>query len=281
MKQPERPGGAAQPPPEAAALDPRNPRPRRIGLTVMALILGIAGLAASVAGATFALLPRHFTAGQAEQIMSWETAKRWRSWPAGQIFPPDIGYHLPADSLSANSGLGLTADRAGIAPQSPCAAATDRAAARVLTRQGCTTLLRATYTDASGAFVTTVGVAVLPSIRATDQARDALARPASSGHAASPPATGQGPGVRALPVTGTLAAGFGDGQRQISSVVTAGPYLIMYTTGYADGRPRAQLQPGQYAENEMVSVSVGIADTIASRIGAPAPVPHCPGAPGC
>ena len=284
MKQPELPGGAAQPAPEAAAgddpRDPRSARPRRVGLTIVTLIVGIAGLAASVAGVTLSLLPRQFTSGQAEQIMAWETGKRWRAWPAGKIFPPAIGYQLPADSLSANTGLGLTADRAGIAPQSPCAAAADRAASRVLVQQGCTTLLRATYTDASGGFVTTVGVAVLPSSRATDQARDALARPASSGQGASPAAE-QGPGVRALPVRGTLAAGFGNPQRQISSVVAAGPYLIMYTTGYADGRPRAPLQPGQYAESEMVSVSVGIADSIASRIGAPAPVPHCPGAPGC
>jgi hypothetical protein len=87
--------------------------------------------------------------------------------------------------------------------------------------------------------------------------------------------------VRALAVSGTLAAGFGDAARQMSSVVAAGPYLVMYTTGYADGRPREQLQSSQYAEGEMVSVSVGIADSIAARIGAPPPFPHCPGAPGC
>lgn len=248
----------------------------------MALIAGLAGLAASLFGVAVALLPRQFTAGQAQQIMAWETGKRWRTWPAGKIFPPAIGYQLPPGSLGAGSGLGLTAHRAGIGPQAPCAAATDRAAGRVLDQHGCTALLRASYTDATGAFVTTVGVAVLPSSRASDQARDALITPGSSGQGTPPRmSAGQGRGVRALAVSGTLAAGFGDAQRQISSVVAAGPYLIMYATGYTDGRPRAQLQPGQYAEGEMVSVSVGIADSIASRIGAPPPVPHCPGAPGC
>jgi hypothetical protein len=87
--------------------------------------------------------------------------------------------------------------------------------------------------------------------------------------------------LRSLAVSGTVAAAFGDAQRQVSSVIAAGPYLVMYTTGYTDGRPRAQLQPGQYAEGEMVSVSVGIASNVASRIGAPPPLPHCPGAPGC
>lgn len=285
MKQPEPAGGVAQPAGDAAAgenpWDVREEPRRRIGLTVVALIAGIAGLAASVAGATAALLPRHFTAAQADQIMAWETGKRWRTWPAGKIFPPGIGYQLPADSLSASSGLHLTAGRAGIGPQAPCAASADPAAARVLARQGCTALLRATYTDASGAFVTTVGVAVLPTPRASDQARDALAPGASSGQGTSRLPGTQGPGVRALAVSGTVAAGFGDPQRQMSSAVAAGPYLVMYTTGYADGRPRAQLQPGQYAESEMASVSEGIADSIASRMGAPPPVPHCPGAPGC
>ena len=298
MTQPEVPGNGSQPADVAAGgQDPWDTRARQRrgsrGLTVVALLAGLAGLIASVAGVAIALLPRQFTAGQQQQIMAWETSKRWRSWPAGKIFPPAIGYQIPADSLSASSGLELTAHRAGIGPQSACAAATDPASARVLRQYGCTALLRATYTDATGAFVTTVGVAVLSSSDASDVARDALigqaaastspapspsSRPAGGGAGVKP---GQGPGVRALPVGGTLAAAFRDPQRQVSSVVAAGPYLVMYTTGYTDGRPRAQLQPSQYAEGEMVSVSVGIASAIASRIGAPPPVPHCPGTPGC
>ena len=248
----------------------------------MALIAGLAGLVVSLYGVVVALLPRQFTAGQAQQIMAWEVGKRWRSWPAGEIFPPALGYQLPASSLAASSGLQLTAHRAGIGRQAACAAGADRAAARVLDQNGCTALLRATYTDATAAFITTVGVAVLPSSRASGAARDALTGRGPSAHGASSPAPGgQYPGVRALAVNGTLAAGFGDAQRQVSSVIAAGPYLIMYTTGYTDGRPREQLQPSQYAEGEMVSVSVGIADSIASRIGAPSPYPRCPGAPGC
>lgn len=278
MNQPEAAASAVP----AASHQPRDTPPRRLGPIIVALIAGLAGLAASVAGVTIALLPRQFTAGQAQQVMVWEVGKRWRSWPAGQIFPPAIGYQLPAGSLQANSGLGLNAHRAGIGPQTSCAAGTDKTAGRVLDQHGCMALLRATYTDATGAFVTTVGVAVLPSSRASGDVRDALTAPGTPGPGASSAASAsQGQGVRALALNGTLAAGFHDAQRQISSVVAAGPYLIMYATGYTDGRPRAQVQPGQYAEGEMVSVSVGIANSIAARIGAPPPVPHCPGAPGC
>jgi hypothetical protein len=285
VTQPEDPGNIPHPAAGAGpGRDPWNPRntPPRTGLIVVALVAGITGLAASVLGVAAALLPRQFTAGQAQQIMAWETGKRWRTWPAGEVFPAALGYQLPGGSLGANSGLGLTAHRDGIGPQESCAAATDRAAGRVLDQHGCTALLRATYTDATGAFVTTVGIAVLPSPRASGQARDALTAAGSAAKGAPPPmSAGQGQGVRALAVRGTLAAGFSDAQRQISSVVAAGPYLIMYGTGYADGRPREQLQPGQYAEDELVSVSVGIANSIASRISARPPIPHCPGAPGC
>ena len=189
--------------------EPHNPPPRRTGLTVVALIAGLTGLAASLYGVAVALLPRQFTVGQAEQIMAWETGKRWRTWPAGKIFPPEIGYQLPAGSLGASSGLKLTAHREGIGTQAPCAAAADRSAGQVLDEQGCIMLLRATYADATGAFVTTVGIAVLPSSRASGEARDALTAPPSSAQGASPRASpGQGPGVHALAVSGTLAAGF-------------------------------------------------------------------------
>ncbi len=277
MNEPEAAARGADP----ASEEPRDSPPRRIGLTVAALVVGVAVLAASIVGVTLALLPRQFTASQAQQIMAWETAKRWRSWPAGKIFPPTIGYQVPAGSLQANSGLGLTAYRAGIGPQTSCAAATDPTAGRVLGQNGCAALLRATYTDATGAFVTTVGIAVLPSSQASDAARDALTAAGKATPGTSTAVGGQGTGVRALPVDGTLAAGFGNAQRQISSVVPSGPYLIMYASGYTDGRPREQLQPNQYAEGEMVSVSVGIANSVAARIGAPPAAPHCPGAPGC
>jgi len=54
---------------------------------LLALVVGTAGLAASAAGVSARLLPRRFTAQQQQQIVAWEMARRWRTMPAGKIFP--------------------------------------------------------------------------------------------------------------------------------------------------------------------------------------------------
>ena len=46
----------------------------------------------------------------------------------------------------------------------------EETAARVLAAYGCTTILRATYADATGSMLVTVGVAVLPSSAAATDA---------------------------------------------------------------------------------------------------------------
>ncbi len=231
---------------------------------------GLIGLAASASGLVIGVMPRHFTPAEQHAIVSWEVGKRWRAWPAGKIFPASIAYRVPAGVLASKTGLSLSARRVGIAPQAPCAAAADRAAARVLARYGCAALLRATYADATGAFVTTVGVAVL--------------RGAAEGAAAQAALPGSGelrPGVRAVGFPDTLTASFTDRSRQVSSSVAAGPYLVMYTAGFADGRPRLAGDTNSYAESELLTASVRLAGYVASRLGAPPARPRCPGAPGC
>ncbi len=206
--------------------------------------------------------------------MAWEIGKRWRAWPAGKIFPARVAYRVPGQVLDSKADLRLSARRVGIAPEAHCAAAADRPAARVLARYGCTAVLRATYADATGAFVTTVGVVVLRGARDGIAAQRSLPGSAGMRHDLRP-------GVHAAPFPGTLTASFADRSRQVSSSIPAGPYLVMYTAGYADGRPHQGGVSDEYAVGELVSASEGIAANIASRIGAlPAP-PHCPGTAGC
>src|SRR5262249_35840135 len=53
-------------------------RGRRAG-AIIALILGLAGFAASAIGVAIQLLPRHFTASQQRQIEAWEVLRRWQT----------------------------------------------------------------------------------------------------------------------------------------------------------------------------------------------------------
>jgi hypothetical protein len=263
-------GDGSPSPAEPGLAPPAGPGRLRSGLTVAALVLGLAGLAASAAGIAVQVLPRRFSAAQQEQIMAWESARRWRASPVAKIFPPTVAYQLPSYALSGSAGLPLQARRVGIARQAACRTGADPAAAAVLRRHGCAAMLRATYIDGTGSLVVTVGVAVMPGTAATVAAIRAL-----------PARHGLRSGVRPLAFGRTLTAGFGAAQRQFSYAVAAGPYLILSVAGYADGRPRVQVSTDAYAQDEMSSLANGVADTISAPLGALPSPPHCPGAPGC
>ena len=243
---------------------------RRLAVTLAILFVGTAGLAASAAGVSAQLLPRKFTAGQQQQIAAWEMARRWRTMPAGQIFPATVTYQLPGTALGSGSQLPLEAYRVGIARQTSCAAASDPAAARVLSADRCVAVLRATYADGTDSMLVTVGVAVMPGASAARSAASALAT-------SRPPQ----PGIRTVPFRSTLARAFGDRQRQVFSAVSSGPYVIMSTAGYADGMPRVQLASDPYADQEMTSFGDGVAEAVGVPLGAQPPSPRCPGTPGC
>jgi hypothetical protein len=85
------------------------------------------GFVASAVGLAISVLPRHFTAGQQQQIMAWEVAGRWREMAAGQVFPSLVEYSLPDTVIQENTPLPLQAVRIAIAKQSGCTAATDAA----------------------------------------------------------------------------------------------------------------------------------------------------------
>jgi hypothetical protein len=259
---PAQPGPVGQPLPRR-----REARSEHRGLAITAVVLGIAGLVASLAGLIGQALPRQLSPGQQKKITAWEVSGRWRTWPAGKIFPASVSYALPSTLFEARSGLTMTAHRVGIARQSSCAAALDRGLARALGRDGCEGVLRATYTDSTGSFVATVAVVVMHG-----KAPSVSSLPAGHG----PP-----PGVRAVPFRGTLAARFGNRQRQITGAAGHGSYLILYTAGYADGRRRDHVSSNPYASSEMRDLGTGLGRDVGRPLGAPPPTPRCPGAPGC
>jgi hypothetical protein len=80
---------------------------------------------------------------------------------------------------------------------------------------------------------------------------------------------------------GTLAAGFSNGRRQLSGVLSAGTYVVLYTVGYADTRPREPVAGDSYADGEMTSTGAGVAHAVLSVLAAPVPSPRCPGTTGC
>jgi hypothetical protein len=233
------------------------------------LLAALAGLVLSAGAAATQFLPRSFSHAQRQQIMSWEIAKRWRSWPPGRIFPSAIGYQLPGAAFGGGTPLALQAQRVGIAAQASCRAATARPAGRVLAQRGCEAVLRATYQDATQTLAVTVGVVVLPSPAAA-QAKTALRHDG-----------GLQPWLRAVSFRHTTTAHFAGPGRKVGSSRAAGPYLVLATVGYADGRPWLSQGHDTYTAAEMGKLSSGVVNWVASRLGAAPPEPHCPGSPGC
>ena len=235
-------------------------------------MLGVAGLVVSLAGVAAELLPRRFTAGQQRQITNWEAGKLWRELPAGTIFPA-LGSYPPPAALNGETSLTLSARRIGIAKQATCDAATDAAAAAVLERGGCADVLRATYADSTGSYVITVGVAVLPGVAQASAANASLAGAGDAG--------GLAPGVRAVAFSRTPAGWFTDQRRQLSGSIAAGTYVVLYTAGYADSRPRVPIASDAYGDAEMEDAAAGVASLVKSELAVPLPSPRCPGTPGC
>jgi hypothetical protein len=234
------------------------------------LLLGVAGLAAAVTGVVVQIMPRTFSAAQREQIVTWEAGKRWRSWPAGRIFPQAIRYSLPGRTFGGESSLPLTAQLVGIAPQASCRAAAQRPAAGVLAQHDCQALLRATYEDTTQTLAVTVGVAVLPAMPAAQKAAAALGGP-----------DGLRSGIRAVSFRRTATARFGDRSQKLTWDRVAGPYLVLATVGYADGRPWIAHVHDSYTQAELLGLASGVGKQVAAALGVMPPPPRCPGSPAC
>ena len=243
---------------------------------VLALI-GLCGLAVAGLGIRAQLKPRTFTPAQQKRIEAWEIAKRWRTMPKAELFPAYIGYNL--GKATSSGALSLTAKRLEVAPQATCkvAAGGSRQLMSILGGNACDVLLRSTYTDSTSSLVVTAGIAVL---KTTTTAMDA-AKFLTGGAAVGQGGLARQLVLRPFHVSGTPAANYSYPQRQLSWVVAAGPYLVMTTVGYADGRPRVQVNGDSYAFQEMTSLARGVAVRIAAPLAKAPPVPRCPGVPSC
>ncbi len=225
-------------------------RPRRWRRVTAIAVLIILGLGGTAGGAT-ALdkeLTRYATPAEATAAGHQEQASLWQRLTAGQIFPRTVGYVTAA-------GASETATLVGIASPASCASSADAAVAQALAKAGCETMLRATYVDPSGTVLATVGVAVLRSPGAAQQAYDTF----GSNNTA---------GVRAVAFPGTASAAFTDAAREMFGSNFGGPYVFFYTVGYADGRTTTvETGAGETATEDL---GTGVMTYLAQAFSAPA-----------
>ncbi|EST21628.1 hypothetical protein, partial [Streptomyces roseochromogenus] len=157
----------------------------------------------------------------------------WHNVPVDQLFPPTV-----QGTGAGPGGADRTWTRIAVAPDSGCAGAFDPLLSKVLAPVGCQRLLRATYTDATQSYVTTVGLLFT---KADPAAMSALA------HRFRTEALDRRADLMPRPYAakGTPAAGFGDKQRAswTISVLTDAPVVGYAVSGWADGRSVDQPQP--------------------------------------
>jgi hypothetical protein len=205
--------------------------------------------------------------------------RRWRSLSEGKIFPASVRYTVPASALFGQQ-LVLQARLLGVSHNESCAAALSGSAAGLFAKYHCSAALRATYVDASGSMVATVAVAVLPNSADASAVVSDLTG-SGGGSLESIGASSRQPVPRALRIDRTPAASFRNPQRQMSLALGAGPYVILSSAGFADGRPKVPVAKDGYLDQEMLSLTNGLLQSADTALGAKPKVPVCPGAPGC
>ncbi|AKJ14257.1 hypothetical protein ABB07_30650 [Streptomyces incarnatus] len=157
----------------------------------------------------------------------------WHNAPVDQLFPPTV-----QGTGAGPGGADRTWTRIAVAPDTGCAHAFDPLLSKVLAPVGCQRLLRATYTDATQSYVTTVGLLFT---KADPAAMSALA------HRFRTERLDRRADLMPRPYAaeGTASAGFGDGQRAswTVSVLTDAPVVAYAVSGWADGRSVDAPQP--------------------------------------
>jgi hypothetical protein len=231
---PAPPPPAVPPPPAAAHGGARNwflgDRSRsRTAAAAACLVLGLGLIGGAVTGTW--LTGDSSAAGSAASYA--QAAELWHNVPVDQLFPPVVH-----GKDAGPGGADRTWTRVAVAPDSDCTGAFDPLLQKALAPVGCLRLLRATYTDATSSYLTTVGLlftrADAAGMRAlhTRFTTDGLDR-----------RTDLMP--RTYAAKGTPAAHFGDAQRAswTVSVRTDAPLVVYAVSGWADGRTVQDAQP--------------------------------------
>ncbi|WLW56354.1 hypothetical protein [Streptomyces sp. YU58] len=196
-------------------------RPRVAGAAVC-VVLGLGLIGGAVTGSWLIGEP-----GEPGARDSFATAAGlWHSVPVDELFPRTV-----QGRGAGPGGADRTWTRIAVAPDSGCADAFDPLLRTALDPVGCERLLRATYTDATQSYVTTVGLLFTKGDAAT---MTALAKRFKDGGYAD--RTDLMP--RPYAAKGTVASDFGPDQRAswTVSVLTDAPVVVYAVSGWADGR---------------------------------------------
>ncbi|MFD5542991.1 hypothetical protein ACFWIJ_35550 [Streptomyces sp. NPDC127079] len=193
-------------------------------------------------------------------------ADLWHNVPVDELFPPTV-----LGTGAGPGGADRTWTRIAVAPATGCTDAFDPLLRKVLAPVGCRRLVRATYTDATQSYVTTVGLLFT---RADPAAMTALARRFEDER------LDRRTDLMPLPYAakGTAAERFGPHQRAswTVSVLTDSPVVAYAVSGWADGRTVDTPQPAADAEASGATTAVaqaglgneaqGLADRIERRL---------------
>lgn len=208
-------------------------RPARGVAVAVCVVLGLGLIGGSVAGSVLT-----WEAGAAG-ARSGFTADRglWHSTPVDTLFPRTL-----RGAGAGPSGADRTWTRLGVAPDSSCRGRLDRLLLKVLEPVGCVRLLRATYTDATSSYVTTVGMVFTEADPAAMKTLHTRFVTEGLGNR-----TDLLPGT--YPVKSTVAASFGNEQRAswTIGVLTDAPVVVYAVSGFADGRTFTDPQPAAQA----------------------------------
>ncbi|WP_234021670.1 hypothetical protein [Streptomyces sp. 351MFTsu5.1] len=232
--------------------------PPRIAAAAGAVVLGLGLIGGAVTGSW--LIGDSGEDGSGDRFA--QAGELWHSVPVDQLFPPTV------DGQGAGpGGADRTWTRIAVAPDSGCTGAFDPLLRKALAPVGCERLLRATYTDATQSYLTTVGLlftdADATAMRELDQrfTKEGLDKRTD---------------LMPLPYAAknTLAADFGARQRGswTISVLTDAPVVAYAVSGWVDGRavdtpePAAQaMEPGDTspaAQAGLGNEAKGLADRV-------------------
>lgn len=231
----------------------------RTAAAVACLVLGLGLIGGAATGSLLAGGPDEQGAGDTFAA----AADLWHSVPVDRLFPPTV-----AGRGAGPGGADRTWTRVAVAPDSGCAGAFDPLLRKALAPVGCRRLLRATYTDATQSYVTTVGLLFteadakgMTALRTRftdgglDRRTDLMPRPFAA--------------------RDTAAAGFGTAQRAswTVSVLTDAPVVVYAVSGWADGRSVDTPQPAADAVRAGATTAVAQAGLgfeaqgLADRVG--------------
>ncbi|WP_243659709.1 hypothetical protein [Streptomyces sp. BK205] len=232
--------------------------PLRIAAAAGSVVLGLGLIGGAVTGSW--LIGDSGEDGRGDRFA--QAGELWHSVPVDKLFPPTV------DGQGAGpGGADRTWTRIAVAPDSGCTGAFDPLLRKALAPVGCERLLRATYTDATQSYVTTVGLlftdADATAMRELDQrfTKEGLDKRTD---------------LMPLPYAAknTLAADFGARQRGswTISVLTDAPVVAYAVSGWVDGRavdtpePAAKaMEPGDTspaAQAGLGNEAKGLADRV-------------------